>query len=198
MSVLTNDIYNKLINAGIGGTPWACMQLEEACADMIGDKFNADEFISNLQGRGEWHRSTLDKIHTLLDAYNGELVRSQPRTLLNALIENAQVRNAKAYQKSSERDAEPPVWLTVYRDTLGFPEDHDNLTMICVPCKWLDDYFKAEGIDTKGWFDEYTADDAEDIARKALSEGIILDCSDKTIKAALLGNGKIKAPELER
>ena len=198
MSVLTNDIYNKLMAAGVGGTRWACMQLEEACADMIGDKFNADEFISNLQSRGEWHHSTLDKIRTLLEPYNGELVRSTPRTLLNALIENAQARGAKASQKAPEREAEPPVWLTVYKDTLGYPEDHDNLTEILVPGKWLMDCFRADGTDTEEWFAEYTADDTEDIARKALADGVILDCSNERIKTAMLGSEKMKATEPER
>lgn len=80
-----------------------------------------------------------------------------------------------------ERDEEP-VWICVYRDVLGLAEKTDNLTEICVPCDWLLEVLKEEGIDTDAWFDEYTADDTEQIARRALAEGVILGCADETGK----------------
>lgn len=78
------------------------------------------------------------------------------------------------------------VWICVYKSTLGYPDDFDNLTDICVPIAWLKDILDAEGIFPKRWFSEYTADDTDEIARKALSEGMILGCSDPVIKEALL------------
>ena len=77
------------------------------------------------------------------------------------------------------------VWICVYKDTLGYPDDHDNLTEICVPSEWLSGVLAKENIPAEGWFDTYTADETEDIARAALAEGAILDCSDGAIKAAV-------------
>lgn len=196
MSILANDIYDKLITAGVGGTAWARRQIEEACAEMIGDKFSTDTFIFNLVYRGEWAPDTRAKIRELLEPFDGEMVRSTPRSLLNDLIHGAQIRAADAAQKAPEREAEPPVWLTVYKDALGFPEDHDNLTQILVPHKWFMDFM--EGTDLEEWFCEYTADETDALARRAVKEGVILDCSNPDIKAALQGNGKVKESEPER
>ena len=70
--------------------------------------------------------------------------------------------------------------ITVYKDAIGIRDDNDNLTEIEVPKKWLKDKLKADGIeDFEQWRNEYTADDTDDIARKALDEDVILFCSDK-------------------
>lgn len=81
---------------------------------------------------------------------------------------------------------EDTVWICVYRDCLGFGDDYDNLTEIMVPTVWLAEQLKREGQYTAGWFDEYTADATDNLARVALQEGKILDCSTPEIKAALL------------
>lgn len=79
-------------------------------------------------------------------------------------------------------EMEESTWILVYKDTLGCLDDHDNLTEIRVPTKWLLDALKAEGISPDTWFNEYTADDTDDIARNAIEEGVILECSDKSIQ----------------
>ena len=78
------------------------------------------------------------------------------------------------------------VWICVYRDTLGFGDDNDNLTHILVPTAWLMSQLEREGQNIEGWFDEYTADSTDRIASAARLQGKILDCSHPGIKAALL------------
>lgn len=76
------------------------------------------------------------------------------------------------------------VWVTVYKDALGYYDD-DNLTSISVPGEWLIKALKEDGWDDiNEWFSEYTADDTDGIARKALAEGVILECEDKRINIA--------------
>ena len=77
------------------------------------------------------------------------------------------------------------VWITVYKDTLGYGTDHDNLTEILVPSSWLAAELQREGISITQWFDTYTADNTDDIARKALAEHQVLDCLDPDIKSKL-------------
>ena len=78
------------------------------------------------------------------------------------------------------------VWICVYRDTLGFGDDNDNLTHILVPTDWLISQLEKEGQPIQGWFDEYTADSTDRIASAARLQGKILDCSHPGIKTALL------------
>ena len=86
------------------------------------------------------------------------------------------------------------TWICVYKDTLGHGDDMDNLTYIRVPTQWLHDILRSEGeSDIEQWFSEYTADNTDDIARRAVEEGVILDCLHAEIKQALLG----KHPPLE-
>ena len=82
------------------------------------------------------------------------------------------------------------VWITVYKDTLGHGDDHDNLTQILVPSEWLTNILEAENTSIAQWFDEYTADHTDSIARKAITENQILDCADPVIKSKLLGSLK--------
>lgn len=84
------------------------------------------------------------------------------------------------------------VWICVYKDTLGFSDDYDNLTNILVPTEWLKNELIKEGQSLTNWFIEYTADNTDLISRKALSDGVIFDCSDEIIKKTLLN----KAPSL--
>lgn len=73
-------------------------------------------------------------------------------------------------------------WICVYKDALGYQDDNDNLTNICVPTEWLEEVLKAEGEnDINSWFTEYTADNTDSIARYAKECGVILDCDDKNI-----------------
>lgn len=85
------------------------------------------------------------------------------------------------------------IWICAYKDTLGIQDDHDNLTDILVPTEWLFKMVRLDGYDPNDWFEWFTADNTEDIARTALKEGLILDCADPAVKAAILG----KAPSLE-
>lgn len=90
---------------------------------------------------------------------------------------------------NSEEPVEPQylpeetVDVCVYKDVLGCPGDDDNLTYITVPLVWLKGVLKDEGVsDYSAWSDEYTADYTENIARRALNEGVIKDCSDDVVK----------------
>lgn len=69
--------------------------------------------------------------------------------------------------------------ITVYRDTLGLPEELDNLTEIVVPKEWLKNVLTSEGVDDmEQWLDTYTADETIGIAEKAFAEGALLACTD--------------------
>lgn len=83
------------------------------------------------------------------------------------------------------------TWLCVYKDTLGYPDDHDNLTNILVPTKWFLNALDEEGIHYEEYYFDSTADDMENIARKALKEHVILDCTDKNIKHKLNLNSNL-------
>ncbi len=82
------------------------------------------------------------------------------------------------------------VWICVYKDALGHLVDNDNLTEICVPTEWLLNILKKAGEEPESWFNEYTADNTDDIARLALEEGVILDCSDRDTKRHLMSQKK--------
>lgn len=74
------------------------------------------------------------------------------------------------------------IWICVYKNTLEHNDDLDNLTYIRLPRLWLFQTMKEEGIlDNALWFNEYTADNTEYIARKAFEDGIIIECEDKNI-----------------
>lgn len=77
------------------------------------------------------------------------------------------------------------IWISVYKDTLGYEDDYNNVTEICVPREWLTNFLNNAGIDLRTWKDEYTCDDTIDIADKAKAEGVILDCSDYNVKVHL-------------
>ena len=76
------------------------------------------------------------------------------------------------------------IWICVYKDALDYQDDRDNLTYIQVPRLWLYNVMHEEGMCNKNmvdWFNEYTADNTEHIARKAQSDGVIIKCEDKNI-----------------
>lgn len=88
---------------------------------------------------------------------------------------------------------EPMVWICVYKDTLGFPDDFDNLTDICVPTDWLLNILKSEGETPKEWFSEYTADSTDHIAARAMQEGVIFGCADTSIEKEVISKSKNNA-----
>lgn len=74
------------------------------------------------------------------------------------------------------------TWISVYKDTLNYYYDIDNLTEILVPTDWLKETLKKEGeLDFDAWLAEYTADDTDSIAYQAIKEGVIIDCIDSEI-----------------
>ena len=78
------------------------------------------------------------------------------------------------------------VWITVYKDTLGYQDDNDNLTEILVPAEWLEKILEKDAgciypEDFALWFKEYTADWTIDIAQKALADGVIQACIDENV-----------------
>lgn len=185
--VVANDLYHKLLDAGAGGNPWAHFQLNDVCAEFIGQPLNADAFITSLLYRGEWHHTTQDKIRAVLEPYNGQtVVSTRDHTLASAA--------------PTEKQDNENIWITVYKDSLGYEDDIDNLTKILVPKEWLFGILRNNGDDPEAWLDEYTADNTDDLARLALSEGLIRDCSNEKVKAAVLGkttslNDKIRSAE---
>lgn len=75
------------------------------------------------------------------------------------------------------------LWVCVYKDSLGYQDDNDNLTHILLPIDWLEDRLRFEGVDNFGeWYLEYTADDTDALARQALEDGVVLECEDKNIR----------------
>lgn len=76
--------------------------------------------------------------------------------------------------KAAEHEKARNVWICVYQDVLGRHGEDDNLTEICVPRPWLMEILKEEGLDPDTWFDEYTADDTQQIARRAMEEKVIV------------------------
>lgn len=75
------------------------------------------------------------------------------------------------------------VWITVYKDVLGYQDDKDNLTEILVPKQWFINALKlVEGVeDYKQWCEDYTADNTITLTQKALREGVVQACSDENI-----------------
>ncbi len=99
-------------------------------------------------------------------------------------------------EQDEKQDAVPErTWMCAYKDVLERFDERDNLTDICVPTDWLMAELKKEGIQPREWFDEYTADDTEEIARRAMEEGVILDCSDPELRGRLVANGGISQEE---
>jgi len=86
----------------------------------------------------------------------------------------------------SEEPLPDNIWITVYKDILGHPDDHDNLTEVLVPTKWLTDQLSADNLDIHTWLNEYTADHTDALVQKALAENLILDCKDPLIKSSIL------------
>lgn len=141
-----------------------------------------------------------DEIAALLFKQGWELVNSKeyrdltpeqeqaPVFVVPISYENLSITAASADPELDENGipVSDTVWICVYRDTLGFGDDNDNLTNILVPTDWLISQLKEEGQPIAGWFDEYTADSTDRIASSALLQGKILDCSHSGIKAALL------------
>lgn len=97
----------------------------------------------------------------------------------NLKVKNQVIEQDKNYLDELTRN--DSVWITVYKDTLGFPDDLDNLTEICVPTDWLLDILEKDQLKPELWFSEYTADHTEQIALKAMKERKILDCKDEAI-----------------
>lgn len=76
----------------------------------------------------------------------------------------------------------PTRWICVYKDTLCRHADVDNLVNIEVPAAWLYNALRAEGeTDIEAWFDEYTADATDTIARNAVTCGVVLGCDDEYV-----------------
>lgn len=133
-----------------------------------------------------------DEIAALLSKQGWELVNSKEYRDVTPAQERRPVEmTITSPSADPELDANSipvsdSVWICVYRDTLGFGDDNDNLTNILVPTDWLLSQLEKEGQPIQGWFDEYTADSTDRIASAARLQGKILDCSHPGIKAALL------------
>lgn len=84
------------------------------------------------------------------------------------------------------KENEQTRWICVYKDTIAPHAESDNLVNIELPAEWLYKALKADGVeDIEAWFDEYTADSTEMLARDALSNGVILGCDDEYVATVL-------------
>lgn len=108
-------------------------------------------------------------------------------------------------EKESAFDKET-IWIGVYKDALrcsetvdwdemidGYPSCGENYTEILVPTDWLMDKLKDEP-SLEDWYGEYTCDATDTIARNAVADKIILDCSDETIKNIMIHEKVISNP----
>lgn len=97
-----------------------------------------------------------------------------------------QFSNGLINEKNAE-EKEQTRWICVYKDTVCRHADVDNLVNIELPADWLSEALRSEGEeDIEAWFGEYTADSTEDIARKALEDGVILGCDDEYVMESIL------------
>lgn len=126
------------------------------------------------------HQSIFDAVEEVKQAK-----KSVDDLIKTAAERVAFAQNKREAQLMNEHPTEETVWVCVYKDTLIEHDAIDNLTEICIPTKWLLDILESAGEDLTTWFDEYTADNTEDIAVKAKEEGVILDCTDTDIKELL-------------
>lgn len=79
-------------------------------------------------------------------------------------------------------ESENTRWICVYKDAVCPHAEIDNLVNIEVPESWLFNALRALGErDIEKWFDEYTADDTDPIARNAVIDGVILDCDNEYV-----------------
>lgn len=145
---------------------------------------NRNDLLSSLN----WIGQSRNTIVSLWDYKAGERISEELSGIFNeASSYRWQLEQEAAAESLSDLKMDPSlsddsVWITVYKDTLGFQDDHDNLTEICVPTDWLCNILRSEGEEPDAWFLEYTADHTMNIAEKALKEGIISGCSDPRIK----------------
>lgn len=145
---------------------------------------NREDLLSSLN----WIGQCRNTIVSLWDYKAGERTSEELMNIFNdasshkwKLDQEAAAEYLSDFKNDSSLSDES-VWITVYKDTLGFQDDHDNLTEICVPSDWLSNILRSEGEEPETWFLEYTADHTMDIAEKALREGVISGCSDPRIK----------------
>lgn len=81
-------------------------------------------------------------------------------------------------QFEADRQHPERVWISVYKDTLGYEDDYDNMAEIQVPKQWLKAALRAEGVTNyEQWLNEYTADETEGLAARALAEKVIQGCT---------------------
>ena len=81
-------------------------------------------------------------------------------------------------QFESDRKNPELVSVLVYKDTLGYYDEEDNLAEILVPKQWLKEVLRAEEqLPYSQWADAYTADDTEGVAAKALNDRVIQGCT---------------------
>lgn len=119
----------------------------------------------------------VEELRNKKSVYNRDLLDRAANTIERLDTEN------KRYRRK-ELEASPDVtWICVYKDTLGFREGDDNLTMVCLPTRWLKSALKSEGVlGFEPWLESYTADETESIIIKAMREGVIVDFDDEWMK----------------
>lgn len=167
------------------------LRIQDITAAFLAKTTGISEFMVSLELDGkEYHPEEICRLGkfsirslAFSDQKNVYPVKSDVLDEFNhTLLEASKTSRTQDDLSATVSPPDTSVWITVYKDTLGHADDHDNLTEICVPTDWLMPILRAQGVRPADWFLSYTADDTEDIARKARSEGVILDCSDPNIK----------------
>lgn len=158
---------------------------------------NEEEFIhrffSYLHSKGIVRNDSYGKNMIACDVYN---LRGK-EWLEDLKIEEDNKCYFKYLCKQYGEFEDENFWVTVYKDTLGYQDDHDNLTEICVPTDWLLDYLLNENINPDEWVEEYIADNSIEIAEKAISEGVIKECADENIDISKFWKNTTKQSSLE-
>lgn len=172
----------------------AGFHLNEISASFLASATSISEFMVSLEQNGKEYgpediarmgRFTLKSL-TFSNLKKEYPIQPEVLAAYNHSLPNDVLRTNQAHVEAAP--SEKAIWITVYKSALAHPSDHDNLTEICIPESWLEDTLHAQGHSLNSWLDEYTADDTEEIARMALDNGILLDCSDPSIKKALLSD----------
>lgn len=154
------------------------LRMQDITAEFLSKAIEISEFVVDMEFHGE--------------EYNPVDIAQMGGFKLKELSfsdgENEYMVNPEVLQNFNEelqKEADKTIWITVYRDSLGFPDDWDNLTSICVPTDWLRSQVENSFQTLDEWLSEYTADETEEILWKAMSEGVIVDYGEKEIREAI-------------
>ena len=157
----------------IGSYPAAAIEIFARYAEEI--KKNRNQTIR--QNKENKTMTIIEELRNKKSVYNRDLLDRAASTIERLDAEN------KRYRRKEFEVSPDTVWICVYKDTLGFRDSDENLTMICLPTRWLKATLKDEGIvGFEPWLETYTADETESIVVKAMHEGVIVDFDEEWMR----------------